>query len=151
MAKTISNHKIDEFFSKDFQNVAKEENLCLGKSENEEKWNFGENVKEKLISYFENIRIRHKTDPFWMLDPDPEEIDKKKRILLLSNIEKQDEDSVDLIYEAQFQLNGEKEMIEFIFVGNLNEKNAFEGFATLNVIQVPISINSFHGKISYYI
>ena len=135
--------QIDEFFSKDIQNVAKEENLCLGKSENEENWNYGENVKEKLISYFENIRIRHKTDPFWMIDPDPEEIDKKKRILLLSNIEIQNDDSVDVIYEAQFQLNGIKEMIEFIFSGNLNKTNLFEGFATLHVIQVSIYTISF--------
>ncbi len=139
----LTDLQIDEFFSKKVQNVAKEENLCLGKYENEENWNYGENVKERMISYFENIRIRYKTDPFWMVDPDPQEIDKKKRILLLSNIEKQNEDSVDLIYEAQFQLNGVKEMIEFIFDGSFDEEKNFEGFATLHVIQVSISTNNF--------
>ena len=87
------NFQIEEFFSKEIENFAKEENLCLGKSENTA-WNLREDVSEKLLFYFENIRIRHKTDPFWMLDSDPLEVDKKKRILLLTAIEKQSEDPV---------------------------------------------------------
>ena len=91
------NFQIEEFFSKEIENFAKEENLCLGKSENIA-WNLGEDVSEKLVSYLDNIRIRHKTDPFWMLDSDPLEVDKKKRILLLTAIEKQSDDPVSFFF-----------------------------------------------------
>ena len=91
------NVQIEEFYSEKIENVAKEGNLCLGKFENTA-WNYGKDVSEKLLSYFENIRIRYKTDPFWMLDSDPVEVDNKKRIFLLSNIEKQSDDSVSIFF-----------------------------------------------------
>ena len=136
------NFHIKDFYSKENPNLIKNEGLCLDKFENTN-WNSESDVIKRISSYFENILIRYKTDPFWMVDPDRSEIDRKKRILLLSNVEKQSEDPQDQIYEAQFQFNGEKEIVEFVFEGNLNKRNQFSGFANLRVVQKKMC---FRGK-----
>jgi hypothetical protein len=41
--------------------------------------------------------------------------------MLLSEIEKQSDNPDENVYEAKFQFNGQKEMIEFEFEGSLNE------------------------------
>jgi hypothetical protein len=136
------NFQIKDFYSKENANLIKNEGLCLDQFENTD-WNSGSDVIKKISSFFENVLIRQKSDPFWMIDPDQSEIDPKKRILLLSNIEKQNDDPEDKIYEAQFQFNGQKEMIEFVYQGNLNKRDQFDGFATLQVVQKKMC---FRGK-----
>ena len=67
---------------------------------------------------------------------DSSEVNPKKRTLLLSNIEKHNEDNDDdHTYEAKFQLNGNQEMIEFVYDGGYNDARDFEGHATLRVVR----------------
>jgi hypothetical protein len=76
---------------------------------------------------------------------DKTEVDKKRRVLLISGVEKQNDDDDDDnnnnnddddVYDAYFELNGSKESVEFTYEGSFNSGNKFDGFATLHVVQV---------------
>ena len=46
-----------------------------------------------------------------------------------------DDDENDDVYEAKFQLNGNTEMIEFVYDGGFDDAGDFDGFAVLRVVR----------------
>jgi hypothetical protein len=60
--------QIKDFYSESSPNLVKEKVLCLGQFENTE-WNQSDDVIGGITSYLENVRLRHKSDTFWMVEP----------------------------------------------------------------------------------
>jgi hypothetical protein len=60
------------------------------------------------MAYFARISAhRHDVDPFWMVEPDPTDVDRRKGVKLLTSVEKTDGKA----FEAVFNFNGQKEAI----------------------------------------
>ena len=97
------------------------------------KWNlncFHDQAKINSCQSFHNLKLKI----------DATENDAKKRVLLISGVEKQNddvEDDAEKTYDATFQFNDVRETIEFVYDGNVDANGKFDGYAVLSVIQVP--------------
>ena len=68
LCKYIFQNIFQDFYSKTNPNEFKDKLLCLGNFETMASNPDGD-VINRIASYLESVRIRYKSDPFWMIEP----------------------------------------------------------------------------------